>query len=593
MSFFNKQKIGEVRPNQMITTFGPGAIIDALNDSITILDLDYWSQENIGGEIKDTRLASYMGVRHFYKPKTGSKTNTDIPIVSFPYSHICSKCHLIFDVRENFDSEKYKQWNGQVSCPDCGWKSFPSRFITICEDGHMDDFPYRWWVHKGNTSCNKKMYLKSTGSSSSLSELYVECECGAKLSLAGAMDKKRFEDYSCTENHPHRPRKYGITYKANCGCSITPSQRGASNVYFGISRNAISVPPWTNPINELMTDKRTLVESYEQDFGEIGLQKAYEKYFAPNGYSRDDFDEAYKRLKEKIKEFMELKEMEYKAIINHTDIEYQHDVEYFQAEDEEIKPGLKSYFSRVIKIHRLREVRVLTGFTRLEAPDPEVDSAKHIVKLNCGKGEKWLPAVEVYGEGVFLELNKDRVKTWLSNQKVYERSEKYNQCYDEYAAKKGWENYKPRNGEYVLLHTLSHMLIKEMAMQSGYSSTSLHERIYSSSDMCGLLIYTGAADKEGSLGGLVELGNMNKYIPLLKDALEHALTCTTDPECFMRNPTTDRINGAACHSCTMISETACENGNRLLDRALVVPLPDMEEMGYFREFVNDVCGIQV
>ena len=137
------------------------------------------------------------------------------------------------------------------------------------------------------------------------------------------------------------------------------------------------------------------------------------------------------------------------------------------------------------------------------------------------------------------------------------------------------------------------MLIKEMAMQSGYSSTSLHERIYSSPEMSGILIYTGAADKEGSLGGLVELGNMQKFIPLLKDALEHALTCTTDPECFMKNPTTDRINGAACHSCTMISETACENGNRLLDRALVVPLPEKEEMGYFRNLVNDLCGIQV
>lgn len=95
------------------------------------------------------------------------------------------------------------------------------------------------------------------------------------------------------------------------------------------------------------------------------------------------------------------------------------------------------------------------------------------------------------------------------------------------------------------------------------------------------------------LGGLVELGSMEKLIPLLKGALENGLTCTTDPECFMKNPTTDRINGAACHSCTMISETACENGNRLLDRALVVPLPEHEEMGYFKELVNVLCGIQV
>ena len=176
---------------------------------------------------------------------------------------------------------------------------------------------------------------------------------------------------------------------------------------------------------------------------------------------------------------------------------------------------------------------------------------------------------------------------------VKSRSDKYEECYAAYCQKKGWENFKPRNAEYVLLHTLSHMLIKEMSMQSGYSSSALHERIYSSENMCGILIYTGAADKEGSLGGLVELGGMNKFLPLLKGALENGLTCTTDPECFMKNPTSERLNGAACHSCTMISETACENGNRLLDRALVVPVPEHEEMGYFRELVSDLCGIQV
>lgn len=118
---------------------------------------------------------------------------------------------------------------------------------------------------------------------------------------------------------------------------------------------------------------------------------------------------------------------------------------------------------------------------------------------------------------------------------VKSRSDKYEECYAAYCQKKGWENFKPRNAEYVLLHTLSHMLIKEMSMQSGYSSSALHERIYSSENMCGILIYTGAADKEGSLGGLVELGEMNKFLPLLKGALENGLTCTTDPECFMKN----------------------------------------------------------
>jgi hypothetical protein len=582
-----EKKLGEIRPNQLITTYGPGSIMDAVKDSLTVLDIEYWTNDNIGKEIRDTRLASFMNVRKFYMPKTGGKQ--DIPVASFPYYHVCSngKCKSLFDMRDKLNIEQYKKYQGQVKCPKCGYDAYPSRFITICEDGHMDDFPWSWWVHQGR-SCNGEMILKSMGNTSSLAELLVECSCGAKRIMAGAMQKENFEGLNCAGTHPHRPG----AIKKICKKGVIPSQRGASNVYFTVTKNAISIPPWTNPINDIMSANRTVIESYEEDFGEMGLLKAYEKFFAPK-YTREEFDDAYNRLKLKIREFTELKEMEYAAITHHQDVEYQHDVQYFKAEEIGLKDSLKPYFSRVVKIHRLREVRVLTGFTRLEAPEPEIDDQKHIVKLKSSIGEKWLPAVEINGEGVFIELNRETVAKWLQNPRVKERSHKYVKCYKTYCENKGWENFKTRNGEYVLLHTLSHMLIKEMAIQSGYSSASLHERIYSSENMCGLLIYTGAADKEGSLGGLVELGGMNKLIPLLKGALENALTCTTDPECFMKNPTSDRLNGAACHSCTMISETACENGNRLLDRALVVPVPEHEEMGYFRGLVKDLCGIQV
>ncbi|MBQ3513856.1 MAG: DUF1998 domain-containing protein [Lachnospiraceae bacterium] len=585
---FNK-KLGEVRPNQLITTYGPGAILDAVNDSLTVLDIEYWDHNNIGKEIRDVRLANYMNVRKFFMPKTGGKE--DVPVISFPYYHVCSKstCKFLFDMREYFDTEQYKNNQGEVKCPKCGFPAYPSRFITVCEDGHMDDFPWRWWVHHGETSCKGDLYLKSMGNTSSLAELRVECSCGAKRLMSGAIQKEKFAGLSCSGNHPHRPNaKPKICKKA-----VIPSQRGASNVYFAVTRNAISIPPWTNPINDIMSVQRATIETLVEAMGEdAGLDFAYNKYFAER-YTREEFTAAYERLGKNIKEFTELKEMEYAAITHHEEVEYQHDVKYFKAEEIDVKDSLKEYISRVIKIHRLREVKVLLGFTRLEAPEPEIDEQSHIVKLKTGSGEKWLPAVEINGEGVFIELNRNKVNAWLQTGKVSERSKKYTQCYATYCEKKGWKNYKPRNAEYVLLHTLSHMLIKEMSMQSGYSSSALHERIYSSDNMCGILIYTGATDKEGSLGGLVELAGMNKLIPLLKRALEKGLTCTTDPECFMKNPTSDRLNGAACHSCTMISETACENGNRLLDRALVVPVPEHEEMGYFRNLVKDLCGIQV
>lgn len=138
---------------------------------------------------------------------------------------------------------------------------------------------------------------------------------------------------------------------------------------------------------------------------------------------------------------------------------------------------------------------------------------------------------------------------------------------------------------------IAHLMIKQMSMSSGYSSTSIRERIYFSDRMFGVLFYTGSADKEGSLGGLVELGSAEKITELMRDAFQEALLCTNDPECMHNMPAGKNANGAACHSCCMISETACENGNRMLDRGLVVPIADRESQAYFRELVIDLCQL--
>lgn len=150
-----------------------------------------------------------------------------------------------------------------------------------------------------------------------------------------------------------------------------------------------------------------------------------------------------------------------------------------------------------------------------------------------------------------------------------------------------------RNAVYVLMHTFSHLLIKQMAMSSGYSSAAIRERIYFGDSMSGILLYTGSADKEGSLGGLVELGNIDKLVTLMRDAFQEALLCTNDPECMNSLPAGDNSNGAACHSCCMISETACENGNRMLDRGLVVPIAGREEQSYFKDLVAELCQLEI
>lgn len=131
----------------------------------------------------------------------------------------------------------------------------------------------------------------------------------------------------------------------------------------------------------------------------------------------------------------------------------------------------------------------------------------------------------------------------------------------------------------VLLHTLAHTLIRQMALDCGYAAASLTERIYTGTPHdphAGFLIYTTAADTEGTLGGLVALGEPTNLKRLLDAALQHANHCSADPLCAEHQPNGDTgvINGAACHLCTYTAETSCENNNRYLDRRTLAAVGD-------------------
>jgi hypothetical protein len=584
MARYDNNKLGELRPNQIITTFGPGSVVDAVKDSVTILDIPYWKDK--GMKIIDGRLASYLKVDAFYMPRTTFAH--DIPVVSFPRWHVCSnlKCGLLFDATESFNLEKYLKRG--ATCPECGRTAYPARFITICENGHMSDFPWRWWVHRGNSNCKGRLRMYSTGKTSTLSDMWVECSCGAKRSMSGATREQNFEGLSCSGLHPFRPH----SRREHCDKPVIPSQRGASNVYFAVTRSAISIPPWINPLYNLIDEHLRDIQLLKEVIGEKeGLDKAYERFFT--SYTREEFDEAYERRMSNIKEFTEIKVREYQAITHHNEQAYQSNKKHFKAEEDPLPEYFKRYFKRIIRITRLREVRVLLGFTRVDAPDPDADEQPDVVYLTKGGDERWLPAVEVNGEGIFIEFNKQTVKEWLGNSRVKSISEKYSASYREYCESKGWTIKTDRNAVYVLMHTFAHLLIKQMAMSSGYSSSAIRERIYFGDKMAGILLYTGSSDKEGSLGGLVELGTADQMTNLMRDAFQEALVCTNDPECMNTLPAGKNSNGAACHSCCMISETACENGNRMLDRGLVVPLAGREETSYFRELVNDLCQVEI
>ena len=584
MANYSDNKLGELRPNQLITTFGPGSVVDAVKDSVTVLDIQYWKDK--GKRIIDSRFASYLKTDAFYMPRTTFAD--DIPVVTFPCWHVCSKCNSLFDARKVISSRLNDYLQSGVNCPYCKSSAYPARFITICENGHMSDFPWEWWVHRGDTGCKGRMKTYSIGKTSTLSDIWVECSCKAKRTMSGATQARNFEGLLCEGIHPFRPKRS----REHCEKSVIPSQRGASNVYFAVTRSAISIPPWINRLYDLIDKHLPEIKMAENAGGKgRGLQAAYKEYF--RDFTREEFEAAYEQRKKNIKEFTEIKRIEYEAIRHHDDPTYQSNKEHFKAEEDALPAYFKRYFKRIIRVTRLREVRALLGFTRVDAPDPDADVQPDVVYLEKEGDEQWLPAVEVNGEGIFFEFNRQTLAEWLEKSKVREISGKYVASYKEYCEAKGWTITTERNAVYALVHTFSHLLIKQMAMSSGYSSSAIRERIYFGDNMAGVLLYTGSSDTEGSLGGLVELGTADQMTDLMRDTFQEAMICTNDPECMNTLPAGKNSNGATCHSCCMISETACENGNRMLDRGLVVPLSEREETSYFQELVNELCQVQM
>lgn len=198
----------------------------------------------------------------------------------------------------------------------------------------------------------------------------------------------------------------------------------------------------------------------------------------------------------------------------------------------------------------------------------------------------WVPACEVHGEGIFIRFNEEKIRQWEQSEPVVKRNVMLRAGYE------GWRIAHHRNGNvgypgarYYLLHTLAHLIIREFALECGYNAASIQERIYASNDdqpMAGILLYTAAADSDGTLGGLVDLGKADSLERILDLALHRAEICSSDPLCSMHNSSEDRtLHGAACHACSFLAETSCEAGNRYLDRALVVPTFECKDSAFF------------
>jgi hypothetical protein len=234
---------------------------------------------------------------------------------------------------------------------------------------------------------------------------------------------------------------------------------------------------------------------------------------------------------------------------------------------------------QVVQVKRLREVQALLGFTRVDAPGQGDLAPARRAPLSAGR-TTWLPAVERRGEGIFLQLREPAVASWEDRVTDHPHLVALRAAYARWLANREQApDPDLQLARYLLLHTLSHLLLRQVALECGYSSASIKERIYVGTparSTAGLLLSTAASDSEGTLGGLVALADQRFLGRLLDQALYDAQLCSSDPLCAERLPESpsDTLHAAACHACLFASETSCESGNRWLHRGVLVDISD-------------------
>jgi hypothetical protein len=244
-----------------------------------------------------------------------------------------------------------------------------------------------------------------------------------------------------------------------------------------------------------------------------------------------------------------------------------------------------SKLARVVKVHRLREVIAQVGFTRFEAAVPDVNGelALEVERASLAREMSWVPAVENRGEGIFVAFKQDAVAQWLRRPAVTRRSIALMQGFKAWQQKHNASSATFPGPAYVMLHSLSHLLITAVALDCGYAASSIRERIYVGPQGYGVLLYTASPDAEGTLGGLVE--SAGRIVQYFQQAVALGRLCANDPVCAQHAPDSPEeeryLLGAACHGCLLLAESSCERRNDFLDRALVVPTVDDEQAAFF------------
>jgi hypothetical protein len=575
----------DLRLSETISPFGVGAIVDVRGESLIAPDTSWWDKR-FAPEIHCERLVGRLGPSVLLEAPTHSgragKDTFGLLYWRFPSWRFCERCsRLSQQTRKNKG-----KWANKCSCEG---SLVPMRYVAVCEKGsHLQDIPWFMWTHRGHDAgvtetvrfCRaykELRFVRSAKHGEGLKSLRVECGgCKRSRPLSDLVMKDALgrDGIRCRGGQPWQDPLPGSA----CDHKLFAVQRGATGNYIAERISALDIPE-ERPRSAAADDA-------------IRNHMFFEKVVADNGGPQSEMiagwmaDELGVTVEQVLTVasgnsepaddvLLDLKDGEWAAFLKKLgkpgrDLsEGDFVVDSWSVKNHQTVPStLASRLTAVGHVRRVREVRALKGFRRYSA-DAEMISADLSID---GKRRPVFPAIEMYGEGIFLQFDEEFLSEWETRSEVQARAGILVSRRNETPWAHRLDAPEPR---YVALHTIAHLLIRRLAYASGYSSASLQERIYAHSDRpdrtAGILIYTAAGDAQGTLGGLVRLGDPDKLVPLLLAALDDADVCSNDPVCIERDRQgTSSLNLSACHGCSLVSETSCETANRLLDRQLVL-----------------------
>lgn len=605
-------RVGSVRPSQLMFSHGIGALVDLPNFSAVVAGLDDWDTLHQQPLVERRLLAAVQQLPNMAQVESlrtapwleetrnpfDDWARVGVAVLPFPRWMRCTSCNLLIPIDSGLLELKHEPYRPDRTrfvhnCRSDGRPplAVPARFVTACEDGHLDEFPWIEFCHyKEKCSGKPQVRLNEIGGSRS-TDVQLECvTCGQKMHLSQAFGEPgRRTMPKCRGRHPHLKR----FSSSGCTHQLRAVLLGASNAWFPVTKSALSLPVAHDPLEQL-------VEKHSIELGEVQSREELDAAvkFSPalKAFAGRDLDRVWVLLEQRRKGVivdpgaLDLLGPEWALFQNPSLAPLSDD---FRLRESPVPARFRGLLERTVLVERLRVVTAMCGFTRIDGPDSGVAGDEESVQCAPLARElpKWVPAAEARGEGVFIQLSEAAVAEWEARVSGSPRIEALRLSHKRWRERRGLDPAVGWDGaRYVLLHSLAHALTTELALECGYSPASVQERIYarepggSEPPMAGFLIYTAASDSEGTLGGLVALGETPSLGRLLSQALERSSLCSADPLCAEHVPESseDALHNASCHACLFVPETTCERGNRYLDRATLVRTLSADQIEFFR-----------